>query len=204
MDVDIRADIKGVTRYLNKLQKKQIPFAAKNAIDDTLYGLQQEEKKEIVRQLDRPTPFTVKGIQYQKVKSKKDLMGLLFIPENRYKYLKFQIEGGLRRPANRAIGIGVSKLRRNKYGNLPRKRITALLSEPGTFSGEINGVAGIWKIPKEGKRVKNKAPKLLVLWATTATYSKRFDYYSVGNKYVKRNFKQNMEEALRYAISTAK
>ena len=207
--IDIQIDTKKLERSLSKLERKQIPFAVSGAINKTLFGLKQEQAKQVARELDRPIPFTTKGFLFQKA-GKRNLVGYLYIPENRYKYMKYQIKGGTRLPNSRSIPIGTSNLKRNKYGNLPRKKITTLLSKPDTFSGEINGVAGIWQRPKRGRqrggkvgRQGNGGLKLLIAWESSATYTKRFDYYGIGKRYINRVLVGNVEASLQHAIKTA-
>ena len=60
---NIKGDLKPITKHLTKLQKKQMPFAAATAINDTLKQVVKAEQMQIVKRLDRPTPFTVKAFK---------------------------------------------------------------------------------------------------------------------------------------------
>ena len=111
IEIDVSLDVKKVTKGLNDLQRKQIPFATKKAIDTTLFGLREEEQDIAILQLDRPTPWTLRGFRVQKA-TKQNLRGELYITADRWKYMKFQIKGGTRTPTGRAIPIPTARLRR--------------------------------------------------------------------------------------------
>ena len=54
--------LKGMSRLLHK---KQMPFAAALGLSMTAKKVAKVEQRMMVRQLDRPTPFTVKGVRWQ-------------------------------------------------------------------------------------------------------------------------------------------
>lgn len=77
MRVDIKSNIKEVTKGMSSIQKKQIPFATANAINITLFELRKEMAKQTVKKLDNPTPFTQRGFLVEKA-NKSKLFGSLF------------------------------------------------------------------------------------------------------------------------------
>lgn len=58
MQISIRRNIKEVTRNLSRLEKRSVPNATRNAINDTLFGLGKEFSKEIQSVFDIPVSFT--------------------------------------------------------------------------------------------------------------------------------------------------
>ncbi len=146
--LDVRADIKEVTRYLDRIQKKQIPFATKNTLNTLAFDSQRIIRKEIKRVFDRPTPYTQKATKVRKatkqklwaevwVKNKLDA-GKGTSPED---YLLPQITGGMRKPkrfeaALRHIGILPAgwfavpgqAATLDGYGNMSRGQIVQILS----------------------------------------------------------------------------
>jgi hypothetical protein len=97
----------------------------------------------IVRELDRPTPFTIKGVRWQGA-SKNDfktgrLHSRVYLMPTQAEYLRYQIEGDTRTPKGTAIGVPTSNVKLNRYGNLAGGQ------------GTINGVAGVWQRPRRGK-----------------------------------------------------
>ena len=69
----------------------------------------QVEKRMMVKQLGRPTPFTVRGIRYQGARKADYKLGRLhtrvFIADLQAEYLHYQILGGTRTPQGRAIPV---------------------------------------------------------------------------------------------------
>jgi len=162
----VKADIKKATRYLTNVQKRQVPFATANAINNTLFDMRKNLVKGLIRDLDRPTPFTQKGFRVTKAR-KTRLFGDVFIQPDRMTYLQWAIFGGTRRPNNRVIIIGTKK--RNQYGNTPgfRNLRNKLLNQKNVFEGEVRGTAGIWK------RKRGGSLELLARYVKRADYQKR-------------------------------
>ena len=62
MQVSVKSNVKEITKWTTNAQKKQIPFATSVAINNTLFDLKKEMSKQMDKKLDRPTPFTNRGI----------------------------------------------------------------------------------------------------------------------------------------------
>ena len=142
MKIDIKTNIKEVTKDLSKTQKKQIPFATANAINTTLFQLRKEMGKQTTKHLHNPTKATQGGFMVQKAK-KNSLFGLLFLKDFVEDYLRFQIDGGVRSPGHRfAVPTRNSKL--NKFGNIIGKR-TGLIKKDTQFFGTVGGITGVFR-----------------------------------------------------------
>lgn len=61
IELDVRVEIEEVTRYLTDLQRKQIPFATKNALNTVAFNAMRVGRDYLQANIDRPTPFTVKS-----------------------------------------------------------------------------------------------------------------------------------------------
>ena len=100
----------------------------------------------------------MRGIRYQGARKADYKLGRLhsrvFIADLQAEYLHYQILGGTRTPRGRAIPVPTTNAKLNKYGNLPggQGRIKNLLKQKGVFQGTINGVQGIYRRPKRGRR----------------------------------------------------
>jgi hypothetical protein len=193
--LSVRADFTEVRRYLTAVQRRQLPFATSLALNRTAVDVQKNVQKGMQRDLDRPTRFTVKGIQYFRA-TKRNLTAVVFIEAKRYEYLRLNIEGGTRRPKRRVILIGLG--RRNRYGNIPgfRQLRSRLLARADHFEAEINGAAGIWR------RYKRKPPKLVVAYVDEAQYRPRFRYYERAGKTANARFREHFLRALEQALRT--
>ena len=190
---NIKGDLKPIKKSLTKVQKKQIPFAAANAINNTLFDIQKAEKAQMPKKLDRPTPFTLKAFKINKAK-KSMLVGDIHVMPSRYKYLKYQIEGGTRSKNN--IGVPTYAAKLNKYGNLSGRK-TGLVKNKRQFIQTINGVSGVWEKSKSGL-------KLMVAFEKTVNYEKRFPFYKIAEAVARKKFQRNMRLSLSRAERTAR
>ena len=198
MQIKIKDNIKEFNKGLNKFQKKQMPFATAQAINNTLFGLKKEMGKQTVKKLDRPVPFTQRGFLINKAK-KTNQVGVLYIRPEVAEYLKYQIDGGVRSQATK-IPVPILKNKRlNKYGNIAGKR-SGLVKGSKEFIGTIKGVTGVWKQQRKGQ-----APILLIKFHDSVKYDKKpFDFYRIGKMYSKNTFDKQLDKALRKALKTAR
>ena len=65
MQISVKSDVDRALKSISIFQKKQIPFAAALGLTNTAKKVMKVEQRMMVKQLDRPTPFTVRGIRYQ-------------------------------------------------------------------------------------------------------------------------------------------
>ena len=197
--LNIKSDIKKATRFLTKMQKKQIPFATSLALNASAVSIQKVEKQKIVRDLDNPTPATVKSIRVSR-STKRNLNASVFVLPWAAKYLRYQIEGGTRAPRGRTEAVPVA-IRLNKYGNIIGRRqgkLKKLIGRGDTFSATINGVSGIWQRAR-GKR-RNKDIKLLVAYEQRVTYRARFPFYQYASNTLNRVWRGQFNRAMRRAL----
>jgi hypothetical protein len=195
MKVNVKSNIKEVTKGITKTQKKQIPFATANAINKTLFQLRKEMAKQTVKKLDRPTPFTQKGFLVDQAKKNK-LTGVLFIKEAVEKYLKFQIDGGVR-SGNPFVSIPTRNKKLNKYGNIAGKK-SGLIKGRNQFIGEIKGIRGVWQ------RQADNQVKLMVAFDNSVSYEPKFPFYKIASSFVASKFSKNLVEKLTAALRSAK
>ena len=107
MHVNVTADIKDLIKKLDKVQKRQLPFALSNALNTVAFDARKTVMESLDIYLARPTPFTKKGVQVQK-SNKKNLTAYVgfrgdgFMDSkgggNVAKYMRYQVEGGTRLP----------------------------------------------------------------------------------------------------------
>ena len=189
---NVKGDLKPLIKHMSKVQKKQIPFAAANAINATLFDVMKAEKAQMPKKLDRPTPYTMKAFKINKAK-KTMLVGDIHIMPERYKYLKYAIEGGTR---TGNIGVPTKHAKLNKYGNISMRK-KGLIKNKKQFIQTINGLSGVWERSKHGT-------KLMVAFENSVTYKKRFPFYKIAEAVARKKFQRNFKKSLARAMRSAR
>lgn len=197
IELSVSFDTKEVEKMLTDLEKKQIPFAASQALNDTAFDARKALRVQTPRKLDRPTKFTVDSFQVIKSK-KRNLVATVFIEEKRWKYLKWQIDGGTRRISGRGTGVPVgAKL--NKFGNI-RGRSRGLVKGKKQFIATIRGVAGVWEKLGSGRR----QVKLMVVFKKSVNYKQRLPYAKIVEGVARNKFVKHFNRRLKQALKTAR
>jgi hypothetical protein len=147
--------ITGIDKLVSKMEgmAKEIPFAVAGALNSTIIQVHQEEQSEMSNVFDRPTPFTLRGVLYEKA-TKQNMIATVFIgtgssavgrSESR-EYLIPQIMGGERKekaserqlhatgilPQGKYIVPANNQL--DQYGNIPGPRMVQILSAISGFT----------------------------------------------------------------------
>lgn len=194
VQLSVKADIKQVTRYLTNVQKKQVPFAAAGALTDTAFAARKAERAQIVKKLDRPKPFTVNGFRVKKA-SKTRLISSVFVTDLVWDYLRWQVQGGARKPKKRFIPIAVGALL-DRYGNIKgRKRGPKGKRQ---FIDNKNGVLGVWERTPSGKS------KLIIFYGEEAQYDQKFPFFKIARGVGISKFPTFFAKRMRKALATAR
>lgn len=207
--IEMRVDTREIERRLNRLAGTQLPFAVALGINDTATIVKADEQAQLERDLDRPTPFTKKGMFIARA-NKRRLSGVVGFKRIQSEYLGVQARGGKRRPKKRAVVVPVGQ-RRNKYGNMPRGALKRALAKPNVFSGKVKGTAGIWQRPDRGRRYdgtygtkRRNGLKLLAIYQDRVSYRARFDFYDRARTTAGREIGPAIARNLRRAVKTAR
>jgi len=221
MQIDIRSDVKELTKSLNRIQRKQIPFATSRAINTLAFDVRKTLQDGLDIHMDRPTPYTKRGVQVEK-STKIDLVVEVGFRSKTFgkgqgsttqaSYMKRQIEGGTRKARSKAIPVPVPKnLKTNKYGSIVRGKIKRLLQDKDKyFSGVPKGIGdapGIWqRMPANSKRKKNQGGKIrmVIAWEPKTQYSERFPFKRIVETTIRTNFRRRFDFELREALKTAR
>lgn len=209
--VSVRADIKNATRKLSVAQKKQVPFAVSQALNDTAFDARKAVQVQLPRKLNKPTPWTIRGVRVGK-SSKRRLRASVYFTDDRAKYMKFQIDGGIRRNTTDGTIVMPKNIKQNKYGNIPRGKVKKLLQRPDTFIGTIKGIPGVWQrghISKRGNWSNhNKSHstniRLLVRFEDEASYQPRFPMRKIVTGVARSKFRRHFNRRLALALRTAR
>lgn len=205
MSVDLRA----VERRLNSVATSQLPFAVALGINEVAGQIKEAEARGLASDLDRPAPFTTRGLYVQRA-SKRRLGGVVGFKKIQAEYLALQVTGGKRRAKRRAVVVPVNQ-RLNKYGNMPRGALKRALARPDTFSGTVNGVGGVWQRPKRragasrrSGSARRKGLKLLAAYRSSVSYSPRFRFVPRAHALASREIGPAIARNLSRAVKTAR
>ena len=228
MQMNITTNLDEVRRRLSGLEK-QVNFAASKALNDTAREVRKAIPAGLRKSLDRPTPFTAgEGATFVKPAKRDNLTAEVLFKDRQASYLRYQVEGGVRRPTRRALRLP-SAIRLDQYGNLPRGIIQQLIAvarkesrlgkrkarriqvsnKLDLFYGDPKDVGGrdfppgIYKIVRLSAERSQLVP-LIVFPETAATYRKRVDLLSISRPVVASAFSPAFARALRDALASAR
>ena len=205
MNVNIKSNIKEVTKWTTNVQKKQVPFATAMAINKTLgigknnrmKGLDREMQKQMVKKLDRPMARTTKAF-YRIPARKTSLTGVLGFTDWANKFMQYLVFGGVRNPEGSKVGVPYEQnAKLNKFGNIAGRK-SGLIKKKTQFISNIKDIDGVWE------RQKDRSAKLLVAFKNSVTYKAMFPFYKIADKYTQSKFSKNFAEAFAKALKSAK
>ncbi|MBN4018747.1 hypothetical protein [Morganella morganii] len=213
------ANLTDLSNQLRTL-RKQIPFANAQAMTAVVRKIEDAQKVAMQRNLDNPTPFTVKSVKSRGAR-KNDLKAKVFVMNTAAAYLEPFETGGVHKLNGSAL-LNPKDIKLNKYGNLPRNKLSSLKSKENTFIGDIGGVNGVWqrKKAKKGKkgrkrlqrspngtrrdRKKQPMPKLLIRFGDALPVEPVLGYQDRAMKMTQALLPQEINRAIAEAIRTAK
>lgn len=213
------ANLTDLSNQLRTL-RKQIPFATAQAMTAVVRKIEDAQKVAMQRNLDNPTPFTVKSVKSRGAR-KSDLKAKVFVMNTAAAYLEPFETGGVHKLNGSAL-LNPKDIKLNKYGNLPRNKLSSLKSKENTFIGDIGGVNGVWqrKKAKKGKkgrkrlqrspngtrrdRKKQPMPKLLIRFGDALPVEPVLGYQDRAMKMTQALLSQEINRAIAEAIRTAR
>ena len=204
--LSVSADVKKAKKKLNRIQKKQIPFALSNAINDVAFHARGSVEPAAMKQyLDRPARFTTNSFHVKK-STKKTLVGRILIRPNRWNYLKYVVQGGqsTRPGKDHAIAIDHSLL--NRYGGLPRNKAKRLAKQKGHFALTSKGTDYIFRrnAPRNKAKTGGDNIEARVVFKKTTTQTKIYPIWQATIKSVRSRFPSTFDRRLKFALKTAR
>jgi len=209
--------LKDLSRQLEQLQK-QIPFATAQAMTSVVRDIAAAQKVALGRKLESPTPFTVNSVGSSGAR-KNNLRAKVFVRDVAAEYLEPFEFGGEHKLNSQAL-LNPKNIKLNKYGNMPRNKLSQLKAKPNVFVGEVNGVDAVWqrRKPKKAKKKrarrsangtrrpkrKQRAPKLLVRFGDALPVTPTLDYMNRSRSMAAGLMPGALSRAIEEAIRTAK
>ena len=228
----IKVEIKGLVKTLAHIagMQKQMKFATALALTRAAMAVKDALPAVMDRTLDRPTPFTKRGIFVMPAK-RDNLKAVVGFMDRQASYLKFQIAGGTRTPTSRGIKLP-GNIILNSFGNIPKGLIEKLKqsAQDGTLGRGVAGRLGLknrrknaapielfygkptgrgWDNAPMGiwRRVPGSPGKLIpviVFEDSPAHYKPRFHFTRAAANVVRRVWDATFAAALNDALRTAK
>ena len=211
------ASLRDLSRQLKQLQK-QIPFATAQAMTSVVRDIAAAQKVALGRKLESPTPFTVYSVGSAGAR-KNNLRAKVFVRDVAAEYLEPFEFGGEHKLNSQAL-LNPKNIKLNKYGNMPRNKLSQLKAKPNVFVGEVNGVDAVWqrRKPKKAKKKrarrsangtrrpkrKQRAPKLLVRFGDALPVTPVLGYMDRSKAMAEALMPAALSRAIADAIKTAK
>ncbi|AXS09648.1 hypothetical protein [Klebsiella pneumoniae] len=211
------ASLKDLSRQLKQLQK-QIPFATAQAMTSVARDIVAAQKVALGRKLESPTPFTVNSVGSAGAR-KNNLRAKVFVRDVAAEYLEPFEFGGEHKLNSQAL-LNPKNIKLNKYGNMPRNKLSQLKAKPNVFVGEVSGVNAVWqrRKPKKAKKKREKrsskgtrrpkpkqrSPKLLVRFGDALPVSPVLGYMDRSRAMAEALMPGALSRAIADAIRTAK
>lgn len=230
LTLSVKSDIRALSKKLDALARKQLPFATAQAINATAEKVRDAERENMSKVLDNPTPFTLNSVAIKRA-TKSNPVALVYVKPIAVQYLLPYEVGGKNKLNSRALLKPVGQ-KVNQYGNLPRNAIQRLLSKPNVFVGAVTfkksgqTINGIWERPKVGQRTwirgRNKRTygtlgntqnrlggvrtglRLLVKFEDAHDVRQHLDYRGVGKRVVAAVFRRELDAAMAKAVASAR
>lgn len=194
--INVKSNIKEVSRGLSKFHRKQIPFATSQAINDTAFDVRKEHQKQLPNYIDRPTPFTKRGVKVKK-SNKRDLVGVVYFDKIQAKYMKLQIKGGTRRPDNKVLLVPTAATKLNQYGNISKAVRNRMFSNRTKY---YSTSAGIFERYGPGLLLS----RMVARYVKSATYKPLYPFDTISKNKAGAVFSKRFEVRLAQAIKSAK
>jgi hypothetical protein len=211
MKINIRSNAKQVAKRMGKAGSKQIPFATKNAVNDTLFDMRKEITASSFNRSFPTAPnkqFIKSSMRVEKAKNKQRPEGSVF-DRFGYDWLERQAVGGGKRPkSSRTLAVPRygPGLKRTAKGPSKVRRPGVLMKQRGKyFSGKPKGIlgasAGIWQ--RMGSKGRKKVRQVYT-FTPRADVRKAFTGYEDALVVARRTFGKNMKRSLAKALKTSR
>jgi hypothetical protein len=216
MKIDVKTNIKEVTKGLTKIQKKQIPFATMLALNDTAFAVHKTMKAQTKQKFKHASNYTQKAFRVEKAK-KTNLTAIVYVDKTREDYFKLQVDGGIRTPKNSSIVIAnksnandiqqypSGNIKKGAYNKIKKNKDKYFFGKPKGNQGS----EGIWeRYGREATGTLSGAKIRQVAKLTkSGKYKALFPFEKIGRGIAfarKTGFESNFARRLKLALRTAK
>ena len=233
MRVNVTSNIESYMKIFDAKAKRQFPFAIAQTLNDVASAYAQEMKKVQRTTFDKVSPFVrdsysgskrsggFLGYQDRFADYRKNRFIATVTPgvgkggqtlvggtaANRIQSLqKLQVRGGKRPPLKQSTPVPSDKMRLNKYGNIPNRRIQKLLARQDVFvGGPLRTARNSHHLPGGIYiRVSNKKLKGMAWFEEELPYQKKLPAYFTAKRVARQNAMKFFRARLSAALRTAR
>lgn len=220
---ELKPNDASLNEAINSMQK-QIRFASMVAVNRTAGVVKRELQQEMVRVFDRPTPFTIDSIRIIPA-TKANLQASIGVKDSSLKILEPEIYGGNRHHTNFEtsllskgrlqggwFGVPGPNAQLDQYGNQKLGQIApaevGLPNRSRRNGARTNRSKYVVMKPGRKKRPglyvrKGRSINRLLTFVPSVKYRKRFDFFEVSDRVVRREIGAQFSKALQEALATA-
>jgi len=206
--ISVRSDFARFAAMVGDIERRQVPFAAALALNETAKAAQRQVAYSLPSIFDRPTLFTRTAVGI--IPARKDsLAATVFLKDRQARYLAPSILGLRQVAAKRAVlNPKPANVALDALGNLPSGAIRRLRRQRSVFVGRIKAkdgrmIAGVFqRLP--GKGAGGQRLKVLVAFGQGVVLRRRFDFDGMVREAAARNFPRAIEAAMTRALETAR
>lgn len=209
--IDVRGDLKRVTKSLTDFAEKQLPFAIAQTLNAVGKRVQAAEKAQIKAAFPSATPFTVNAVAQRKARKDRQET-VISLRDVAAAYLAPYIIGGKHFLNSRAL-LNPKAISVNQYGNIPRNRVGQLRGQQSVFIGAVKTktgtINGVWRRIPGKAATKNKPAaasrlQLLVRFGDALPVHQHLKWEETAKAIVAQSFDKEFGRQLAKAIATAR
>jgi hypothetical protein len=220
ININVRSDLRALTRSLTNLALQQVPFATAQALNKVAARVKAAEQENIRATFKKPTPFTQNSVSTTRA-TKNNQFATVFVRPIAARYLLPYEVGGNHVLNSRAL-LNPKDIRLNQYGQLPRSTLASLRVRPDVFIGKVQTkhglVDGVWQrvvnngrpapLNAKGKKLRglNKTGhlKLLIRFGDALPVNKELNYGKKARQVIDQHLASDFNIALNEAVRTAR
>lgn len=233
LKINVSTDFREVDKLLGDL-RRQVPFIASKALNDTAFSVRARIARELAARLDKPTRWTL-GLPRVNKATKQKLQAEVFVNDKPIggvapiDLLAQQFTGGQRRAkrfelllrqagylAGNEVTVPGRGMIIDANGNPKRSQLMSILralklASPGKKTRKSGTLAGtiIWSqgrgLPRGAWLRKGRNEIVpLLLVVKAATYQQRIDFEKTAKDEIEKTWSKHFESAMSYAIKTSR
>lgn len=217
LKIDTREAMRALSRDLHDFQRRQIPFAAAQALTEVAKEVAKVETAALAATFKSPTPFTLRAFGVRGAR-KTNLTALVYARDIQAAYLDPYAFGGLAVLGKKQAMLAPIQIALNQYGNIPRGKLASLKGKPGYFVGDVKTksgrlIGGLWQRanpPKLGGKRQHGVVQprgrlvLLIEFTRPKEVTKHLPYEQRARDTVAKTLPGAWARSLDAALSTAR